>query len=239
MDTEDLENQQVQLWDIVKRGIAVADANFIFIAFYFAVDYLTGLGLSRIRTQLLGTGGETSLDYVHLSIAFLGISCVAYSFVQAFVDCIIARLLRKQVLGIQPDAGLLLAASLRKFYLRMLLLNLIHAVIFTLALPLYPAVYVVLRYVAALVIWQDSGIRAAFSALSRFLAVHLGKFLPVWLVGTIAWIGMGMIALAPAWSNLVFQGLVSLVMAYFDFAVVATALVSFTMLQRTQQEVRA
>ena len=238
MNTQDLENQKVQLWDIVKRGVAVADANFIFIAVYFAVDYLTGLGLSRMRTQLLGAGGETSLDPAHL-MAFLAIACVAYSFVQAFVDCIIARLLRKQLLGIQPDAGLLLAASLRKFYLRMLLLNVIHAVIFTFALPLYPAVYVVLRYVAALVIWRDSGIRAAFSGLSRFLAVHLGKFLPVWLVGTVVWIGIGLISLAPASSNLVFQGLVSLVMAYFDFAVVATALVSFIMLQRKQQEVPA
>jgi hypothetical protein len=119
----------------------------------------------------------------------------------------------------------------------MLLLNAIHVVIFTFATPLHPAAYVVLRYVAALVMWRDCSVRTAFHGLSRFLSVHLGKFFPVWLTGTVVWIVVGVMALAPASSNLVFQALLSLVTVYFDFAVVATALVSFTMLQRKQQEV--
>jgi|GEM_PF-2944576 len=247
MNNDHLENEQVRLADIVKRGVAVADANIPFIAFYFAVDYLTRWGLTQIATQVVGAGGEAPLNQGRLTL-FLSISCVVASVVQAFLDCIIARLLRKQVLGIQPDAGLLVGASLRKFYLRMLLLSAIYALLSAFALQLavlvqlplpYPAIYIPLRYVAAFVIWRDCSLRVAFAGLSRFLSAHLRTFLPVWLAGTVIWFGAELTSLAPASSNLLFQGLVTLVVAYFDFAVVATALVSFTMLERKQQEVHA
>jgi hypothetical protein len=247
MNSNHLENEQVQLADIVKRSVAVADANILFITFYFAVDYLTRWGLTRIAAQLAGVGGEAAVDQGRLTV-FLSIYCVVASVVQAFLDCIIARLLRKQVLGIQPDAGLLLGATLRKFYFRMLLLNAIYALVSAFALELavllhlplpYPAIYIPLRYAAAFVIWRDCGVRAAFAGLARFLSAHFRKFLPVWLAGTVIWFGAELTSLAPASKNLLFQGLVTLVVAYFDFAVVATALVSFTMLERKQQEVHA
>ena len=238
MNGENLENEQVGFWDIVKRGVTVADANIIFIAFYFAVDYLAALGLTRLGTQLVGTGGDTPPDHSKL-IVYLVVFWVVSIPLHAFMDCIIARLLRKQVLAIRPNDGLLLVASLRKFYLRMLLLSAIHVIVITFAMPLYPAVYVVLRYVAAIVIWRDCGVRAAFSGLSEFLSVHLGKFVPVWLVGTAVQVGTSIAARSPAATNLVFTGLLHLVLAYFDFAVMAIALVSFVMLQSKRQEALA
>jgi hypothetical protein len=87
--------------------------------------------------------------------------------------------------------------------------------------------------------WRNCSVRVAFSGFSRFLSVHLGKFVPVWLVGTVVWIGIEIANRSPASANPVFMGLLHLVLSYFDFAVVATALVSFTMLQRKQQEVAA
>jgi hypothetical protein len=225
MNGEHLEQQQVRFWDIAKRGIAVADANVAFIVFYFAVDYLAWLGLSRIQPQLVSTAADSPPGLGQL-MPYLLTFWVVTSSVQAFMDCVIARLLGKQVLSIQPDSGLLLVATLRKFYLRMLLLSAIHMIVLTFAeiirLPvLYPAAYVVLRYVAAFVIWQDCGVRAAFSGLSGFLSVHLGKFLPVWLAGAALLIGTNLAVRSPASSNLVFMGLLHLVVAYFDFAVLA------------------
>ena len=238
MNSEHRESERVRFWDVVKRGVAVADRNILFIIAYFAVDYLVWFGLSRIETQLLATGADKPPELSRL-MPYLLVFWIVASSVQAFMDCVIARLLRKQVLSIQPDAGLLVVATVRKFYLRMLLLSAIHVVVFTFVLPLYPAVYVVLRYVAAFVIWQDCAIRTAFSGLSGFLSVHLGKFLPVWLAGTALFVGTSFAVQSPASTNLVFMGLIHLVVAYFDFAVVAAALVSFIMLQSKRQEVLA
>ncbi len=238
MNNNHLENEEVHLRDILKRGVAVADANILFVAFYFAVGYLVWLAFDRAGALLFGAGGNEVPD-LWPRITYILVFWIVQSSVPAFLDCIIARLLRKQVLGIQPDAGLLLGASLRKFYLRMLLLNATHVVVFTFALPLYPGVYVVLRYVTALVIWRDCTVRTAFSGLGRFLSVHLDKFAPIWLVGTVVSVGTHFATRSPASANPTFMGLLHLVVAYVDLAVVATAVVSFTMLERKQQEVHA
>lgn len=238
MNGDHIEKEQAQLQDIVKRGIAVADANIVFIAVYFAISYLVWLGFERVGTLLLSADADASPN-TGLRMTYILLFWVVQSSVPAFIDCIIAGLLRKQVLELPPDGDLPLAASLRKFYVRMLLLNAIHVMLFTLAPPLYPAVYVVLRYTAAVVIWRDCTVRVAFSCLSRFLSVHLDKFLPVWLVGTALLVGTQFASRLSASTSPVFMGLVHLVVAYFDFAVVATALVSFIMLQHKQEEVRA
>ena len=238
MNSGHLENEHIQLRDIVKRGIALADANIVFVVFYFSVDYLTWFGLNQAESQLFGASSDSPAAVGKVVVYLLAAWAVLIP-IQTFVDCVIARLLRKRVLGIRPDDGLLLAATLKKFWLRMLLLNAIHVMILTFALPLYPAVYAPLRYVAALVIWRDCSVRMGFSGLSAFLSVHLGKFVPVWIVGTAVWIVMQFASRSPASANPVFMGLVHLVGAYFDFAVVATALVSFIMLQKKQQEVPA
>ncbi len=238
MNHEDVENQNVRFSDIVRRGVSIADSNILFIVFYFAVDYLVWFAFTRLQTQLLGAGLGVSPELKRV-IPYLLIFWAVSSVVQAFMDCIIARLLGKAVLSIEPDAGLLLAASVRRFYLRMLLLSAIHVMLLIVAAPLYPAAYCVLRYVSAFVIWRDCTVRAAFSGFSEFLSVHLGKFMPVWLIGVAVFVGTSFAARSPASSNLVFMALLHLVVAYFDFAVMAIALVSFTMLQNNRQEALA
>jgi len=238
MNNDQFDNEQVQLRDIVKRGVATAEANVVFIAIYFAVSYAAWFGLDQVGDHLFGTNSDTLPDISNV-VMYILIAWAILIPVGALVDCIMARLLRKQLLAIQPDSGLLLAASLKEFWLRMVLLNTIQLTAMTFALPLYPAIYVVLRYVTAFVMWRNCSVRVAFSGFSRFLSVHLGKFAPVWLVGTVVWIGIELANRSPASANPVFMGLLHLVLSYFDFAVVATALVSFTMLQRKQQEVAA
>jgi len=238
MNHEDTANHKVRLWDIVKRGVELADTYILFVVVYFAVDYLVWFGVTRLEMHFVGLGQDVPPDLKRV-IPFLLTFWIVSSLVQAFMDCIIARLLGKAVLSIEPDAGLLLAATVRRFYLRMLLLSAIHGILLIVALPLYPVVYCVLRYVAAFVIWRDCTVRAAFSGFSDFLSVHLGKFVPVWLVGAGVLMGTNFAAGSPASSNLVFMGLLHLVVAYFDFAVMATALLSFTMLQNNREEVLA
>jgi len=238
MNHEDTANHKLQLWDIVKRGIELADTYILFVIVYFAVDYLVWFGVTRLEMHHFGPGKDVSPDLTRV-IPFLLAFWAVSSLVQAFMDCIIARLLGKAVMSIEADAGLLLADTVRRFYLRMLVLSAIHGILLIVALPLYPAVYCVLRYVAAFVIWRDCTVRTAFSGFSDFLSAHLGKFMPVWLAGAVVLVGANFAAGSPASSNLVFMGLLHLVVAYFDFAVMATALLSFTMLQNNRQKVPA
>jgi hypothetical protein len=238
MNGEDIENQKVRLYDIVKRGVAVADNNILFVVVYFAVDYLVWFAFTRIQSQLVGSGLDVPSEVKKVLPYLLAFWSVS-SLVQAFMDCVIARLLGRAVLAIEPHSGLLLVASVRKFYLRMLLLSALHGILLIVVLPLYPAAYGVLRYVAAFLIWRDCTVPAAFSGLSSFLSVHLGKFMPVWLVGVAVLVGTNFAARSPASSNFVFMGLLHLVVAYFDFALMATALISFIMLQNDRQEVLA
>jgi hypothetical protein len=238
MNHEDTANHKVRLWDIVKRGIELADGYILFVVVYFAVDYLVWFGVTRLETHFIGPVQDVPPDLTRV-IPFLLAFWITSSLVQAFMDCIIARLLGKAVLLIEPDAGLLLGHTVRRFYLRMLLLSAIHGILLIVALPLYLAAYCVLRYVAAFVIWRDCTVPAAFSGFSDFLSAHLGKFMPVWLVGAVVLMGTNLAAGSPASSNLVFMGLLHLVVAYFDFAVMAVALLSFTMLQNNRQEALA
>ncbi|MCK5558030.1 MAG: hypothetical protein KAJ01_06610, partial [Candidatus Hydrogenedentes bacterium] len=227
MDSDYPDHEQVRLSDIVKRGIAISDANIIFIILFFIVNFLTWFAFDHIRTHLIGSDTPAETERLRLIILYLFAVSVPIS---ALIDSLIGALLRKQLLPTQPDSNVSLLAWGRKFYFRMLLLTVIQGVAFVLAFPLDSAFYIPLRYAAAFVIWQDCSVRKAFAGTNSFLAPHSAKFLPVWLVGTAVLVWANLTAFLPASSNPVFTGLVHLVLAYFDFAMMATALVFFLML---------
>jgi len=233
MDPERLDHERVPLSAIVKRGIAVADANIIFIGFYFAVNFLTWLGFHQVKSAFVGT--ETPPDMQRL-ILFDAVRIAVLIPIQAFIDSLIGALLRRQLLSGESDSEVRLLGWAKRFYFRMLVINVAHGIAVILLFPLDSAIYPFLRYVAAFVVWQDRDVRTAFSGTGNFISVHSGIFLPVWFVGTAALLGANVAVRAPASSNPVFMGLLHLVLAYFDFAIVATAVISFMMLRSRPQE---
>jgi len=223
------------LSDIVRRGIATADANFGFIIIFFVVYFVTWFAMDSVRAHFVGSGTAAEADASRLIVMELYFRAASVP-INAVICSVMAALLRRQLVSPQSDSTVSLLAWARKFFLRMLLIVVIQAI---LLFPLDALFYVPLMYVAAFVIWQNCSFRKAYSGTISFLSTHSGKFFPVWFLGMTFLLWVNMTALAPASTNPVFAGLVYLVWTYFDFAMLATALVFFLTLQPKRQEVLA
>ena len=227
--------------DIVKRGIAVADANIVFIAFFSVANFLMWFAFARIRSHVAGPAEPSDAELLK-RLASLYLLLVSVP-VGALMDALFGALLRKQLLSAEPDSDVSMLAWVRRFYFRMLLLSAVQGVAYVLAyyleFPFDYILYVPLRYAAAFVVWQDCSVRKAIAGTSGFLSAHSGKFFPVWFVGMTFLIFADMVGLTPAAGNPVFTGLVHIVYTYFDLALMATALVFFLRLQPKRQEVLA
>jgi len=233
MNGDYLDHEEVRLLDIVKHAIHITDGNIIFIAFYFAVNFFLSFGFEQFSRQFVT--GDTVADakrLVPFFLVFVGISTP----VGAFVDSVIGALLRRQVLVSQPDSSASFLRWVSRFFIRMLLLNAIQGIALITIMPIDAAIYVFLRYVSAFVIWQDCRLRIAFPGAASFVSARFDKFFPVWLVGTVLLVCARLGGMVPASKNPAFMGLIHLVLAYSDFAIVAIALVSFIMLQGKRQE---
>lgn len=235
MDSNNPDHKQVRLSDIVRRGIAIADANFGFIIIFFVAYFLTWFGMDNVRGHFVGSGTGAEADASKLIVMELYFRAASVP-INAVIYSLIGALLRRQLVSPQPGSTESLLAWVKKFFLRMLLIAAIQAI---LLFPLDALFYVPLIYVAAFVIWQNCSFRKAYSGTISFLSAHSGKFFPVWFFGMAFLLWVNMTALAPASTNPVFAGLIYLVWTYFDFAMLATALVFFLTLQPKRQEVLA
>jgi hypothetical protein len=241
MDSNNPDHEQVRLSDVVKRGIAIADANIIFIAFFFVANLVMWFAFARIRSHLAGPAEASDAELLR-KLASLYLLLVSVP-VGALMDALFGALLRTQVVPGQPASSAGVFAWTRRFYFRMLLLSAVQGMAYVLAyylvFPFGSILYVPLRYATAFVIWQDCGVRKAIAGTSGFLTAHSGKFFPVWFAGMTFLVFADLVGLTPAAGNPVFTGLVHLVWTYFEFALMATALVFFLRLQPKQQEVLA
>jgi hypothetical protein len=235
MDNNHPDREQVRLADIVKRGIAIADANFGFIIIFFVVYFLTWFGMDSVRAHFVGSGETVETDVSRLIVIQLYLHAASIP-INALIYSLIGAVLRRRLVSPQSDSDVSVLAWVRKFFLRMLSIAAIQAF---LIFPLGALLYVPLMYVAAFVIWQNCRVRKAFSDTTRFLSAHSGKFFPVWFVGVAFVLWVNKTASAPVGTNPVFTGLVCLIWTYFDFAMLATALVFFLRLQPKGQEVLA